>query len=839
MHDRRRPPPESPATRVRNAIIHFANVDAIHELPRVERTVRDYVTHDDAAVRVAAVADALDVALTEQPFKIPCYAALLRRLHDIAALHDDLWKRFHAHLDQQRWRHTRLHVHLYAHQARAGLVVTDDLADLLKSFSAVLDEVGVTHSRAKRAALCAVEGALIAGKVLPSDVPEQILASIEAYVETTASAQWFVRPTALLHAGERDPVEDADELLASALAALRAAHAAKFSSDAWPAPYDEEPPLSDTFVPRPLPAVLVPPEAISLDDPQADLAPLNAGASDDWPEYYLRLFADEVTPSPKTPVGHAIRSWILDTIDIFEVNRKEAARALLELPKWCPPNTFGEGAWSLESTIMETILARLLTLPACPHPVVYYGALITEICKLTPSKGGPAVGRSIRRLYAWIGDGLDPALAVRFAGMFSLHMSNFGFAWVWKEWIPDLDFARTHPKQVFMRQAVELEIRLSYLERIAKTLPEPIARAVLPPDTPGPKWAWEDPSHPHHDAALGILNLLRGRAKAEDVIAHLETVKGTLEGGDVSDAEATVRDMATQALLNVGSRSFSHLLNAIERYLPLLRTLAGQVGGNAHTDILVSAASFWASSPQLITIVFDKLMQYQIVDPKDVVTWVFARSKQPRQDGMVVAKVEGGVKIEDGDAPDAGAPGMTITEWDVLRAAVDKANGRVIIARRKLAALRREDDERHARAVAGMEVDGDGEKEVKEQNEENPAVQTALKAFESLTAEQKGALSRTLEGFVDLLTGAESPVAPAARAILSEKSWHNRANWSEAEWAAWATWGWYKNFAREYAVYLRPYSTALSTVAFSPLHDDTDPASSLVMKMFNVAVGAE
>ena len=34
-------------------------------------------------------------------------------------------------------------------------------------------------------------------------------------------------------------------------------------------------------------------------------------------------------------------------------------------------------------------------------------------------------------------------------------------------------------------------------------------------------------------------------------------------------------------------------------------------------------------------------------------------------------------------------------------------------------------------------------------------MQTALKAFESLTAEQKGALSRTLEGFVDLLTGAE------------------------------------------------------------------------------------
>ena len=43
----------------------------------------------------------------------------------------------------------------------------------------------------------------------------------------------------------------------------------------------------------------------------------------------------------------------------------------------------------------------------------------------------------------------------------------------------------------------------------------------------------------------------------------------------------------------------------------------------------------------------------------------------------------------------------------------------------------------------------------------------------------------------------------------------------------------------QYAAYLRPYSTALSTVAFSSLHDDTDPASTLVMKIFNVAVGAE
>jgi len=60
-----------------------------------------------------------------------------------------------------------------------------------------------------------------------------------------------------------------------------------------------------------------------------------------------------------------MRSQILDTIDIFEINRKECARLLLEYPKWCIPGTFkpkpGAPApeyesgknWQLESTVIE------------------------------------------------------------------------------------------------------------------------------------------------------------------------------------------------------------------------------------------------------------------------------------------------------------------------------------------------------------------------------------------------------------------------------------------------------------------------------------------------------
>lgn len=188
---------------------------------------------------------------------------------------------------------------------------------------------------------------------------------------------------------------------------------------------------------------------------------------------------------------------------------------------------------------------------------------------------------------------------------------------------------------------------------------------------------------PHYDAAQGVLNQLRSRTKPEDVLVHLDTLKNNLsETADVSeDPDTVVRAIAIQSLLHIGARSFSHFLNAVERYLIVLRALTGSPEAKIHVLELVS--SFWQRSRQMVGIVFDKLMQYQIVEPADVVAWVFARN----------------------------AGGLN---WDLLRSAVDKANGRVVVASRRVATLRKEDDDAHARAkananggaeVAAMEVD--------------------------------------------------------------------------------------------------------------------------------------
>lgn len=62
--------------------------------------------------------------------------------------------------------------------------------------------------------------------------------------------------------------------------------------------------------------------------------------------------------------------------------------------------------------------------------------------------------------------------------------------------IPDLALTVQHPKRAFMRRALEFEIRLSYHDRILKTLPsvmqEEDAR-VIAVQAPGPDFEYEEP----------------------------------------------------------------------------------------------------------------------------------------------------------------------------------------------------------------------------------------------------------------------------------------------------------------------------------------------------------
>ncbi|KAI0366193.1 cap binding protein 80-PB [Pilatotrama ljubarskyi] len=842
---------ETPEQKLRKNIIHYGEVDPVKELPRLADQIFEHTP-----ANVPAVAEGFRIGVTEQPYKIPYYAALLRLLHDRPTpdaapgspsigrqVLEDFWKGFQAFLDKQAWRETRLCVHFFAHLTVARVISVQSMYELLKSFTAVLDEFGVSHGRAAKAGLCAAEGLMIAGPAIKQDPSldvSDIINALQTYIDSTRDAKTLVQPVVQLFT-DTPILEHAEEWLDCALAALQTLNGSDFSqtADSYPQPYMASPPWTEE--PFNLPGVLVPPEVIELDGLTTESGEDAQPKKEEWPQCYVRLFENDLTPDPTTPIGFAIRSTLIDIIDIFEVNRKDCARLLLEFPKWtlsgtfkprpgAPPETPVEGKdWQLESTILETILGATFMLPESTYKAIYYIALITELCKSSPQTVGPAVGKSIRRLYALLADGLDVEVAHRFAEWFAVHMSNFGFQWVWKEWIPDLVLVSQHPKRSFMRRAVEFEIRLSYHDRIMRILPDAMREPetqVISAEAPGPDYEYDEPTNPYHEPAQSVLELLRGRAKPEDVMAHLETLRNSLME-TAPDVDAVLRSITVQSLLHIGSRSFSHFLNAIERYLPLLRNLAaGQIssGGNANkearTHIMSAVAKFWKNSRHMISIVFDKLMQYQIVDPTDVVGWTFTHC---------TLVTEGKYKAT-----------FNAFQWDLLKLALDKANGRVMVQRRKVAVLRKEADDKAAKAIAGesatMEVDTDARPDVIPAGE-SPQLTSAIKAFTVLTREQKSALARTLDGFVDYLAieGASHKV----REVITEHAWHNRANWEDDDWESWETWCWYRHWGRTYSPYLRNYMNTIGTVAFAKVPSQPDPAVELFRKTWNIATGQE
>ncbi|KAG6333085.1 hypothetical protein ID866_6009 [Astraeus odoratus] len=862
MHDRRREY-DSPEQILKNTIIKLGEVDPVQEVPRMAQQIRE-----TASSMLTAVSEGIRLAVTEQPYKIPYYAALIRSLHDPVTpganasgegqpatslgkqVLEDFWKGFQGYLDKLSWRDIRLCIHLFAHLTVAQVISTGSMAALLQSFVVVLDEFSVSYGRGKNAALCAAEGLMIAGAVIQKSLSSntaEIITAIQTFNDSAGSCKNLVQPVVSLYS-DSTTLDHADELLDNAITVLKTLEASEFADPpaSFPQPYldyeDLDPAASPPFE---LPSILVPPEVIELDGLASDAGEDAQVKKEEWPEFWFRLCDNVVSPDPGTVSGFLIRSNIRDMIDIFEVNRKECARLLLEYPKWCVPGTFKPRAgappteedpiannWQLESTVIESILGYFFLLPESEQKPVYPIALITELCKLSPSTVGPAVGKSIRKLYSSLAEGLDVEVSRRFVEWFSVHMSNFGFQWVWKEWLPDLALPESHPKRIFVRRAVEAEIRLSYHDRILKTLPEPMQNDpnVIPTQQPGPDAEYEDPSHPYYDASQSILELLRGRSRAEEVIGHLDSLKMSLDTSQTHmHIDSLIRSLAMQALLSIGSRSFSHLLNAIERYLPLLRVLATSGDLEAKRDIVVTVSSFWRRNRQMIGIVFDKLMQYQIVDPTDVVAWTFSSLATGGKDSDPLC--------------------LQTFQWELLKGALDKANGRVTVARKKVVALRKEQDDSIARArarggadVGNMEVDGEV-KPLKQDDDadENPQLKTALKAFTSLTREQRSVLAKIIEGFISCLSPApgDAHQNPHAATVIQEEAWEQRASWSNDEWMTWETWGWYRHFCRMYSPYLRNYATTLSTVAFSKIEGSPSPAAQSMKKIWDISTGQD
>lgn len=203
-----------------------------------------------------------------------------------------------------------------------------------------------------------------------------------------------------------------------------------------------------------------------------------------------------------------------------------------------------------------------------------------------------ALGSAVKTLFTRL-EFMDVECINRLCTWFSHHLSNFGFQWDWKAWDFVTELDPNHPQVCFVRETFEKERRLSYYERIKSLVPENL-HGLMTAAPPAPDFAFMDSAHPLHAQAKTVIDALRAKKSVDEVKALLDQAK---EQMDEQEQEKTVRFLFVECLLLVGSKSFSHILNVIERYLDILRTFNTTPEARLHT--VQTVASFWKNNSQV------------------------------------------------------------------------------------------------------------------------------------------------------------------------------------------------------------------------------------------------
>ncbi|KAL1514832.1 hypothetical protein AB1Y20_003917 [Prymnesium parvum] len=510
----------------------------------------------------------------------------------------------------------------------AHVVPTGTVVDVFDAYLAVRAEEKVPQARVDWFMVLVLDGLALGGKYLSAHAPDELarlIQEVRAYAEA------------------RTPLRTSVPLLMPYDEATSAADVVEHFDALWQ--------LVQTFAADggwSSPCLLTPHRAFAME--------LEAA-----PTHTMRVVAVPAhTPGCTYPMLHRIRlvpslreSSRADALmDTRPDGARESAgmmgapeRTLMEEFTWMIVHAFSEAhrdaakmlaalaeAMSLDASgvFVETIMSMLLTLPSPKHKTIYYYCLLIDMCKLLPSvpvQLEAALNTLFERLPV-----LEPELTLRLAEWLAFHVSNFGFslapfARTWGDVITRCVKASPHlakrnsesfdldARILFVRYLLERMIRLSYIERVQRDLPEPFA--VLLPPKPVGQLDWDAPQEQEADrGALArlsqtLLDQLRSKTPSKDVLGWLERELGTHP-----------QRIALVTLLHAGSKSVSHLEKLLDKFGWLIRHVAADAAGAQ--QVVGAGLRYWGLSTQMSALLTRKLIEYQIIDASAALSHMFS-----------------------------------------------------------------------------------------------------------------------------------------------------------------------------------------------------------------------
>lgn len=391
-----------------------------------------------------------------------------------------------------------------------------------------------------------------------------------------------------------------------------------------------------------------------LPDPPASATSIAYGKQNHEAElnYPQRIRRLNIFPASKTedlqPIDcFVVEEYLLDVLYFLNGCRKECASSMVGLPV----------PFRYEYLMAETIFSQILLLPQPPFKPIYYTLVIMDLCKALPGAFPAVVAGAVRSLFDKIAD-LDMECRTRLILWFSHHLSNFQFIWPWEEWAYVLDLPKWAPQRVFVQEVLEREVRLSYWEKIKQSIESaPALEELLPPKgTVNFIYNAEDGDQTEHGLSSELNGMVKERVTTREIISWIDDHVLPAHGLDV-----TIR-VVIQTLLNIGSKSFTHLITVLERYGQIIARLCPD---QEKQVILISeVSSFWKNNAQMTAVAIDRMMGYRLISNVAIVRWVFLSSNVDQ--------------FHISDRP-----------WEILRNALTKTFNRITDLRKEVSLLKK------------------------------------------------------------------------------------------------------------------------------------------------------
>ncbi|KAL6649921.1 hypothetical protein ACP70R_014145 [Stipagrostis hirtigluma subsp. patula] len=373
-------------------------------------------------------------------------------------------------------------------------------------------------------------------------------------------------------------------------------------------------------------------------------------------KYPQRLRRLHIFPTDKAenmqPVDRfVVEECILDVLLFFNgcYSRKECAFYLVSLPV----------SFRYEYLMAETIFSQLLLLPNPPFKPIYCTLVIIDLCKALPGAFPSVVVGAVHALFDRISN-MDMECRTRLILWFSHHLSNFQFIWPWQEWSYVKDLPKWAPQRVFVQEVLEREVRLSYFEKIKQSIEDAAELEELLPPKAGPNFKYRsdegNENTDGHRLSKELVGMIRGKKTQRDIILWMEEHIIPTNGTEFA------LTVVSQTLLDIGSKSFTHLITVLERYGQIISKLCP----NEEMQLLLmdEVSAYWKNSSQMTAIAIDRMMGYRLISNLAIVKWVFSP-----------ANVD---QFHVSDRP-----------WEILRNAVSKTYNRISDLRKEIQSLKK------------------------------------------------------------------------------------------------------------------------------------------------------